>query len=53
VTASKRLKLIKAAELWLAAHPKKSNATCRFDVITYDGPVDQARTCWLRGAFET
>jgi len=53
VTASKRLKLIKAAELWLAAHPKKSNATCRFDVITYDGPVDQASACWLRGAFET
>jgi len=53
VTASKRLKLIKAAELWLAAHPKKSNAGCRFDVITYDGPADQARACWLRGAFET
>ncbi|WP_458070021.1 YraN family protein [Rhodanobacter sp. BL-MT-08] len=53
VTASKRLKLIKAAELWLAAHPKKSDASCRFDVITFDGPVDEARYAWLRGAFET
>jgi putative endonuclease len=52
VTGSKRQKLIKAAELWLAAHPKKSNASCRFDVITYDGAADSPRASWLRGAFE-
>lgn len=53
VTAGKRLKLIKAAGLWLAANPKKSNASCRFDVITYDGPPDGAQAEWLRSAFET
>ncbi|MBB5359126.1 putative endonuclease [Rhodanobacter sp. ANJX3] len=53
VTVGKRLKLIKAAQLWLAANPKKSNASCRFDVITYDGPRDAAHAVWLRGAFET
>ncbi len=53
ITASKRLKLIKAAELWLSAHPKKSNASCRFDVITFDGQADDARCAWLRNAFET
>ena len=52
VTAGKRLKLIKAAELWLAANPEKSHASCRFDVITYDGPPDGARVSWLRSAFE-
>jgi putative endonuclease len=52
VTVSKRLKLIKAAELWLAAHPKKSNASCRFDVLTYDGAADAPRASWLRGAFD-
>ncbi len=53
VTASKRQKLIKAAELWLAAYEKKSHSSCRFDVITYDGPLNEARASWLRGAFET
>jgi putative endonuclease len=52
VTAGKRLKLIKAAQLWLAANPKKSNASCRFDVITYDGPASDARVLWLRDAFD-
>jgi putative endonuclease len=52
VTTSKRAKLIKAAELWLAEHPKHSNASCRFDVVTYDGPAESARASWLRGAFE-
>ncbi|MFC4528725.1 YraN family protein [Dyella halodurans] len=52
VTASKQQKLIRTAELWLAAHSKYAQQSCRFDVVTYDGPEDQARMDWLRGAFE-
>lgn len=52
VTASKQAKLIRAAELWLAAHPQQAQRPCRFDVVTYDGPADDARMTWWRGAFE-
>ena len=52
ITAGKRAKLIKAAELWLAANPKNSNTSCRFDVVTYDGTAENARSSWLRAAFE-
>jgi putative endonuclease len=53
VTSSKQEKLIRTAELWLAAHTKYAQCTCRFDVVTYDGPEDQATMEWLRSAFET
>jgi putative endonuclease len=53
VTASKQARLIAAAELWLAAHPKHAKHPCRFDVVSYDGPVDQARMTHWRNAFET
>ena len=52
VTASKRARLILAAQHWLAAHPQHARRTCRFDVVSYDGPVDAIRRDWLRGAFE-
>ncbi len=52
VTASKQAKLIKADELWLASHPRHAHASCRFDVVAYDGPAEDARMLWLRGAFE-
>jgi len=52
VTPSKRAKLIRAAEIWLAETPKNSNAACRFDVVTYDGASENARFSWLRDAFE-
>jgi len=52
ITLSKQAKLIKAAELWLAAHPAQASRNCRFDVIAYDGPLETLRTTWLRGAFE-
>lgn len=52
VTASKQGKLILAAQLWLAAHPQHARATCRFDVVSYDGPPDAIQHAWLRGAFE-
>ena len=52
VTASKQAKLILAAQHWLAAHPQHAHRACRFDVVSYDGPVNAIRQEWLRGAFE-
>ncbi|MEO5829368.1 MAG: YraN family protein [Rhodanobacter sp.] len=52
VTPSKQAKLILAARHWLAAHPQHARATCRFDVVSYDGPMDAVQHQWLRCAFE-
>lgn len=52
ITRSKREKLIRTAQLWLAANPQHAHRTCRFDVVTYDGDEDTAHAHWLRGAFE-
>jgi putative endonuclease len=52
VTAGKQARLILAAQHWLAAHPQHARRACRFDVVSYDGPMDAIRREWLRGAFE-
>jgi len=52
VTATKRTRLIHTAQLWLAAHPQHAQRTCRFDVVSYDGPVESAHMNWLKNAFE-
>lgn len=52
VTRAKQDKLIRTAQLWLAAHPHHAQRPCRFDVVSYDGPAEEARMQWLRGAFE-
>jgi putative endonuclease len=52
VTPGKQSRLIKAAQQWLASHPQHAQRTCRFDVVTYDGPAEAVRSHWLRGAFE-
>jgi putative endonuclease len=52
VTAAKRAKLVQTAQLWLAANPKYAQCICRFDVVAYDGPVDNAKMQWLRSAFD-
>jgi len=52
VTRAKQDRLIRAAQLWLAAHPQHAQRPCRFDVVSYDGPAEGARMQWLRGAFE-
>lgn len=52
VTPAKQAKLIKAAQQWLAQHPQHASRPCRFDVMSYDGPVETVRQEWLRGAFE-
>ncbi|MGN2254502.1 YraN family protein [Frateuria sp. GZRe12] len=52
VTRSKQEKLIRTAQLWLAAHGQHANRPCRFDVVSYDGPAADATMHWLKGAFE-
>ncbi|HWU77095.1 MAG TPA: YraN family protein [Rhodanobacter sp.] len=52
ITRDKQDKLIRTAQLWLAAHPQHAQRPCRFDVVSYDGPASGARMQWLRGAFE-
>jgi putative endonuclease len=52
ITATKQTRLIQTAELWLADHAKHAHRACRFDVVSYDGPVDNARMNWLQSAFE-
>lgn len=52
VTRSKRDRLVRTAQLWLAAHPRDAQRPCRFDVVSYDGPAEDARMHWLRNAFD-
>ncbi len=52
VTAAKQARLILAAQHWLASHPRHAHRVCRFDVVSYDGPLDAIQRQWLRGAFE-
>jgi putative endonuclease len=52
VTRSKQEKLIRTAQLWLAAHGQHANRPCRFDVVSYDGPAADTTMHWLKGAFD-
>jgi putative endonuclease len=52
VTPAKQARLILAAQHWLAANPRHAQRDCRFDVVSYDGPLDAIQQQWLRGAFE-
>jgi putative endonuclease len=51
VDAGKRRKVARAAQVWLAAHPRLAQAPCRFDVVAV-GPESEGSNCeWLRAAF--
>jgi putative endonuclease len=52
ITATKQGRLIQTAQMWLATNPQHAHRACRFDVVSYDGPVDDARMNWLRNAFD-
>ncbi|MBE1161352.1 YraN family protein [Dyella acidiphila] len=52
ITRSKQSRLVQTAQLWLAAHPQHAQRPCRFDVVSYDGPVGDAQMNWLQGAFD-
>lgn len=50
VTATKRARVIRAARLWLARHPRAAVRPVRFDVVAVDG--EPPAVTWLRGAFD-
>ena len=52
ITRAKQGRLILAAQHWLASNPRHAHRTCRFDVVSYDGPLDAIQRQWLRDAFE-
>lgn len=51
ITASKRRKLVHAAQLFLASHRELARLPCRFDVVEADGDPSAPRLTWLRDAF--
>ena len=51
VDARKQLRLIRAAEAYLALHPEHAGLPCRFDVVCSHGPDFTVQ--WIRDAFQT
>ena len=51
VDSGKRGKLVRAAQLFLGAHPELAHLPCRFDVVEADGDPAAPRVTWLRDAF--
>ncbi len=49
----KRQRLLRTASLFLAEHSRHAQRPCRFDVVSFDGPENEARLQWHRAAFET
>lgn len=52
VGRTKRAKLLRAAQVWLLAHPRQANQPCRFDVIGCGGTPRKPEFDWIRNAFE-
>ena len=52
VGLAKRAKLMRAAQVWLLAHPRQANQPCRFDVIGCGGTPLKPEFDWIRNAFE-
>jgi putative endonuclease len=51
VDAIKQRKLVRAAQQFLLAHPRWSQAPCRFDVVEAEGDPANPRLRWIRDAF--
>lgn len=47
----KRRRIIRAARLFLAAHPRHADTPCRFDVVDASGDPRAPRFEWIRDAF--
>ena len=52
VGPTKRTKLIRAASLWLAAHPEHARRTARFDVVGLTGDTTNPELEWIKSAFD-
>jgi len=51
VDHGKRRKLVRAAQLYLGAHPRLAQLPCRFDVVEASGDPAAPELEWLRDAF--
>lgn len=51
VDAGKRRKLVRAAQAFLAQHPRLASQPCRFDVVAIDGQSQPPQLNWIRAAF--
>ncbi|HVH33409.1 YraN family protein [Tahibacter sp. UC22_41] len=49
---AKQRRLIRAAELFLAAHPAFTQVACRFDSVAFSGSAEAAQCRWERSAFD-
>ncbi|GAA0714163.1 YraN family protein [Dokdonella soli] len=53
ISAAKRMKLVRAAEVFLSAHPRLAHHACRFDVLAIAGDAAVPSLDWRQNAFET
>mgnify|MGYP001181346828 CR=1 FL=1 len=53
VNARKQKHLIQAAQSYLQRHQRYRDHSCRFDVISVEGPVERPQIQWHRAAFES
>lgn len=51
IDASKRRRLVHAAQRFLQDHPTLADAPCRFDVVDAQGDPDAPQLEWIRDAF--
>jgi putative endonuclease len=51
VTASKQKRLLLAARTYLLCHPRHAARPMRFDVVSLQGKLSEARIKWIRNAF--
>jgi putative endonuclease len=51
VDAGKRRRLVHAARMFLARHPRHADSPCRFDVVSASGDPAAPRLDWIRDAF--
>jgi len=52
VGPSKRARLVRAAAMFLAQHPRLAGCACRFDVVAVAGDAAAPQLQWLPNAFE-
>jgi putative endonuclease len=52
VGPSKRAKLVRAAAVYLQAHPQLAGMPCRFDVVACGGTLESPSFDWIRAAFD-
>lgn len=52
VGPAKRTKLIRAAAVYLQAHPQRAGMPCRFDVVACGGTPECPSFDWIRAAFD-